>query len=125
MVYIKAYVGKPVHNLGSCIVYMHNGHKIYRVLCQVTDTKGYFILGREQALHMNYIQYPDIKPPICTFTPETSLTAIAVESEKSSSSQVEKDSLRQTNEKQPKGNTKLHKGRLNRTNGPLHRMERP
>ena len=58
---------------------MYIGHKIYRVLCQVTDTKAYFILGREQAQQMNYIQYPDIQPPICTFTPKTSLKAIAVE----------------------------------------------
>ena len=49
MVYIEAYGGKPVHNLGSCIIYMHKLPKIYRVLCQVTNTKGYFILGREQS----------------------------------------------------------------------------
>ena len=62
-VYIKAYGGKPAHNLGLCIAYMHNGHKIYRVLCQVTDTKGYLILDREQAQQMNYIHYSEIQPP--------------------------------------------------------------
>ena len=73
---------KPVHNLGSCIVYMHKRYKIYRVLCQVTDTKGYFILCRERAQQINYIQYLEIQPPICTFTPETSLKTIAVENNK-------------------------------------------
>ena len=86
MVYIKLYGGKPVHSLGPCIAYMHNGHKIYRVLCQVTDTKGYFILGREQDQEIYYIQYLQIQPPTCTFTPETSLKAIVVESDKRSSS---------------------------------------
>ena len=87
---------------------MHNGHKIYRVLCQVTDTKGYFILGREQAQQMNYIQHPEIQPPICTLTPETSLKTIDVENNKRSSSQIQKDGPRQMNEKQPKNMSKLH-----------------
>ena len=54
-VYIEAHGGKPVHNLGSCIVYLHNGKQTFRVLCQVTDTNGYFILGSEQAQQMNCI----------------------------------------------------------------------
>ena len=106
MVYIKTYRGKPVSNLGSCIVYMHSGHKICKVLCQVTDTKDYFRFGREQVQQMNYIQYPEIQSPICTFTPETSFKAIAAESDKKSSSQVEKDSPRQTNEKHTKDHNK-------------------
>ena len=87
-------------------------NKIYRVLCQVTDSKGDFILGREQAQKMNYIQYPEIQPPACTFTPETSLKAIAVQSDKRSSSKVEKDRPRQTNEKKPKDKSRLHKAGL-------------
>ena len=44
--------------------------------------------------------------PICTFTPETSVKIIAVESDKRLSSQVEKDSPRQTNEKHAKDHNK-------------------
>ena len=88
---------------------MHNEHKTYRTLCQVMNRKGYFILGREQAQQMNYIQYQEIQPPKCEFTPETSLKAIAVKNDKGSSFQVEKDTPRQTNEKQPKDKFKLHK----------------
>ena len=76
---------------------MHNGHKIYRVLCQVTDTKGYFILGREKAQQMNYIKHPK---------------TTVVENKKRSSSQVEKDNPRQSNGKQPKSMSKLHKAGL-------------
>ena len=91
---------------------MHNEHKIYRVLYQVTDAKGYFILCREQAQQMNYIQYPEIQSPTHAFTPETSLKAIAVKNDKRSSSQIEKDTPRQTNEKQPKDRFKSHKADL-------------
>ena len=96
----------PVHNLGSCIVYMHNGNKTYRVLCQITDMKGYFILGREQAQHMNYTQYPEILPLTCALTPETSLRSIAVESDKRSSYQAEKDCLRQANKNHVKNHNR-------------------
>ena len=87
---------------------MHNEHKIYRVLCQVIDTKGYFILGTEHAQQMNYIQYPEIQPPTSAFMPETSPKAIAVKNDKRSSSRVEKDTQRQTNEKQPKDKFKSY-----------------
>ena len=111
MVYIEAYGGKPVHNLGSCLVYMHNGHKIYRVLCQVTDTKGYFILDREQSQQMNYIQYQEIQ------SPKTSLRAIAVESDKRSSSQVKKTAKGRQMRKSQR-TSPITQGRLNRSNSP-------
>ena len=94
-VYIEEYGGKPVHNLGSCIVYLHNGNQTFRVLCQVTDTNGYFILGREQTQQMNYISYPDIQPPTCTFTPKTCLNTITTETQVNWSPIQGKDSLRQ------------------------------
>ena len=71
--------------------------------------KGYFILGREQAQQMNYIQYPETQPPTCTFTPETSIKAIAVESDKRSSSQVEKGVQGRQMRKKPKDKSKPHK----------------
>ena len=44
---------------------------------------------------MNYIRYPDIQPPTCTFTPETSLKTITTETQPKSSPIQGKDSLRQ------------------------------
>ena len=72
----------------------------------IADTKGYFILGREQAQQMSYIQYPKIQPPTCTFTPETSLKSIAVKIDKRSCYQIEMDSLRQANKKHVKNHNK-------------------
>ena len=36
---LKGYNDSPVGNLGSCIVYLYHGNKMYRVLCEVADTK--------------------------------------------------------------------------------------
>ncbi len=49
----------------------------------MTDTKGYFILGRDTAKIMGYVNYPTIQAPVCKYTPETSLKTI----------QTSKDSL--------------------------------
>ena len=49
---LKGYNDSPVGNLGSCIVYLYHGNKIYRVLCEVADSKGHMTLGRKQALVM-------------------------------------------------------------------------
>ena len=42
---------------------MHTKEKTDRVTWQVTDTTGVPILGRSQAKHMNYINYPEIHAP--------------------------------------------------------------
>ena len=42
---------------------MYVGAKTYKVVCQVTDTKGHFILGRDTAKLMGYVNYPEIGPP--------------------------------------------------------------
>ena len=60
---LKGYNHSPVENLGSCIVYLYHGNKIYRVLCQVADSKGHMILGRNQALIMEYVSFPEIQKP--------------------------------------------------------------
>ena len=46
---LKGYNDSPVEKLGSCIVYLYHGNKMYRVLCEVADSKGHLILGRKQA----------------------------------------------------------------------------
>ena len=58
---LKGYNVSPVENLGSCIVYLYHGNKTYRVLCEVADSKGHIILGRTQALVMEYVSFPEIQ----------------------------------------------------------------
>ena len=48
---------------GSCIIHVHPSSTIYRLQCQVTRTEGYFILGRDTASKINYVAFPEIKPP--------------------------------------------------------------
>ena len=36
---------------------------MYRVLCEVADSKGHMILGRKQALVMEYVSFPEIQKP--------------------------------------------------------------
>ena len=57
---LKGYNDNPVGNLGSCIGYLYHDNKIYRVLCEVADRKGRMILGRKQALVMEYVSFPEI-----------------------------------------------------------------
>ena len=60
---MKGYNDSPVENLGSCVVYLYLGNKKYRVLTQVADSKGHMILGRNQALLMGYVTFPNIQEP--------------------------------------------------------------
>ena len=63
-VIISGYGNQPVQNLGSCIVQLHTGDKPQQTaICQVTNTSGYLILGRESAAKIGYIEFPEIKPP--------------------------------------------------------------
>ena len=48
--YLRGYNDSPFKNLSSCIVVLHQGIKKYGVLCDVADSKGHKILGREQSL---------------------------------------------------------------------------
>ena len=52
--------------------------------CQVTDTRGYLILGRETAQHVGYIAFPEVNPPSLTSTPQihTSVNALRPDSNK-------------------------------------------
>ena len=58
---LKGYNDSPVENLGSCTVYLYHGNTIYRVLCEVADSKGHSIFGRKQALVMEYVSFPEIQ----------------------------------------------------------------
>ena len=53
---LKGYINNDisVENLGSCCLYLYYGKETYKVSC-VADSKGYMILGRQQALLMEYV----------------------------------------------------------------------
>ena len=76
---LKGYNDRPVGNLGSCIVYLYHGNKIYRVLCEVTDSKGHVILGRKQALVMEYVSFPEIQKPAVQAKAERSIKTLLEE----------------------------------------------
>ena len=60
---IIAYDDNAVKVMGSCIIHAHSGKTVYKLECQVTKTEGYFILGRDTAVKMNCVNFPEVKPP--------------------------------------------------------------
>ena len=60
---ITAYNDKIVPNLGSFTQHVHTRKGVKVLQTEVTDTTGYLILGREHALELNYVQFPDVEPP--------------------------------------------------------------
>ena len=60
---IIAYNDNAVEVMGSCINHVCSGKTVYKLECQVTKTEGYFILGRDTAVKMNYVNFPEVKPP--------------------------------------------------------------
>ena len=62
-VHIIAYDDNAVKVVGSCIIHALSGKTVYKLECQVTKTEGYFILRRDTAVKMNYVNFPEVKPP--------------------------------------------------------------
>ena len=42
---------------------LYHGNKVYRVLCEVGDSKDHMILGRKQAVVMECVSFPEIQKP--------------------------------------------------------------
>jgi len=76
---LKRYNDSPVENLGSCIVYLYHGNKVFRVLCEVADSKGHMILGRKQALVMEYVSFPEIQKPAVQAKTDRSIKTLVEE----------------------------------------------
>ena len=85
-VQIFGYGESSVANLGACTIAIHTGdiQKPQMATCQVTDTRGYLILGRETAQQVGYIAFPEVTPPSLTSTPQiqTSVNALRPDSSK-------------------------------------------
>ena len=77
---IFSYGESPAANLGACTIAIHTGNSQdpQMATCQVTDTRGYLILGRETAQKVGYIAFIDRIPPSLTSTPQihTSVNAL-------------------------------------------------
>ena len=71
-VQIFGYGESPVANLGACTIAIHTGDRQQPQMatCQVTDTRGYLILGRETAQRVGYFAFPEVTPPSLTSTPQ-------------------------------------------------------
>ena len=70
-VQIFGYGDSPIANLGACAITIHTGNKQPQMAtCQVTDTRGYLILGRGTAEKVGYIDFPMVKPPALTSAPQ-------------------------------------------------------
>ena len=44
-------------------MYLYHGNKVSGVLCEVADSRGHMILGRKQALVLEYVNFPEIQKP--------------------------------------------------------------
>ena len=71
-VQIFGYGESPVANLGACTIAIHTGDRQQPQMatCQVTDTRGYLILGRERAQQVGYFAFPEVTPPSLTSAPQ-------------------------------------------------------
>ena len=62
-VHIIVYDDNAVKVMGSCIIHTHAGKTVYKLECQVTKTESHFILWRDTVVKMNYVNFPEVKPP--------------------------------------------------------------
>ena len=70
-VQIFGYGESPIANLGACTIIIHTSNKQPQMAtCQVTDTRGYLILGRTTAQQVGYIDFPVVTPPTLTRVPQ-------------------------------------------------------
>ena len=61
------YGESPIANLGACTITIHTSNKQSQMATsQVTDTRGYLILGRTTAQQIGYIDFPVVTPPAST-----------------------------------------------------------
>ena len=78
-VQIVGYGESPIANLGACTITIHTSNEQPQLAtCQVTDTRGYLILGRTTAQQVGYIDFPVVTPPALTRVPQvhTSVNAL-------------------------------------------------
>ena len=79
-VQIYGYGESPIANLAACIIItiQTSNKQPQMATCQVTDTRGYLIIGRTTAQQIGYIDFPVVTPPALTRVPQvhTSVNAL-------------------------------------------------
>ena len=60
-VQLIGYNDSPFKNLGSIIVFHYHGDEKDKVFCEVADSSGHMILGKNQPLRMKYVDFPQIQ----------------------------------------------------------------
>ena len=98
---IIAYDDNALEVMGSCIIHAHSGKTVYKLECQVTKTEGYFNLGRDTALKMNYVNFPEVKPPQRSLHNLVSTQAVSKESATASVDKLTKKKTVPDNVTQP------------------------
>ena len=74
--------------LVPALVHLYHGNKIFRVMCEVTDSKGHMILGRKQALIMEYVNFPEIQKPAVQAKTDRSIKTLVEEPAKTNDGPV-------------------------------------
>ena len=74
---LLGYDDSPVKNIGSCSVYIYHGNKCSKVQCEIADSRGPFLLGREQAMKMGYVNFPSIQAPPVHARPESTIKIVS------------------------------------------------
>lgn len=80
---LRVYNNVPVKNFGSCFLFLYHGERVYKVKFEAAESNDPVILGRDQALKMNYVQFPVITKPVISTAPAfikktSSVSAVAV-----------------------------------------------
>ena len=61
------------------MVFLYHGNEKYKVLCEVADSSGHVILGRDQALMMKDVDLPQIQEPTINVKLEKTIKAVQKE----------------------------------------------
>jgi hypothetical protein len=100
-VHINAYGNHRVENLGSFVHFIHTRDRRQPVICEVCDTKAFFILGKMDSIQNGYVQFPEIDKPDTSKTPVKQLTdgevhAVMTKSDRSTEMSIQAKSDRRT-----------------------------
>ena len=79
MLKLIGYNDSPNKIIGSNIVFLYHGNEKYKVLCEVEDSSGHMILGRDQTLRMKYVEFPWNQETAVNAEPEKTIKEIQKE----------------------------------------------
>ena len=82
------YNDSPIKNFGSIIVFLCHGNEKYKILCEVADNSGHMVLGRDQALRMKYVDFPQIQEPTVNAKTENTIKDVQKEQVKTATKPV-------------------------------------